>query len=284
MLLVAPLAFVTTQIVTQAISGAQTVQEMAESGEWRNKVESNATFSRVFHWIEGQINLRSVALGVADAVRTRLTGFLTSTAWTVMQIFIALFALFFFFRDRRAILDSVRSIIPLSRNETDEVFATVRSMIRATVFGQMTVAAVQGTLGGIMFWILGIPAPALWALVMAVLALIPTLGAPVIWVPAALILAVQGEIIKAAILAGWGMLAMGLIDNLLYPYLVGREIELHSLLIFFAVVGGLFLFGTSGLVLGPVAIALTLALIDILRRRTQAGSAADAPAVIESTT
>jgi predicted PurR-regulated permease PerM len=168
-------------------------------------------------------------------------------------------------------------MIPLSHREINEVFARVAGMIRASVFGTIMVSLAQGTLGGLMFWILGLPAPAFWALVMSLFALIPTLGAPVVWVPAAAVLAAQGSWGKALILVAWGMVAVGLIDNLLYPVLVGREMRLHTLAIFVAVVGGLFLFGASGIVLGPVALALMLALIDILRRRTAHGRSAEAP-------
>jgi predicted PurR-regulated permease PerM len=168
-------------------------------------------------------------------------------------------------------------MIPLSNREVDDVFAFVASMIRATVFGNILTSIAQGTLGGLMFWILGIPAPALWALVMFFTSLVPSLGAPVVWVPAAAMLAAQGHWGKAVILTAWGALAVGTIDNILYPILVGREIRLHTLAVFLAVVGGLFVFGASGLVLGPVALALMLALIDILRRRTAHGRSAEEP-------
>jgi predicted PurR-regulated permease PerM len=195
----------------------------------------------------------------------------------VMQIAITLFALFFFFRDRREIMNGLRSLVPLSNREATEVFRRIRGMIRASILGTVVVAFVQGSLGGLMFWFLGLPAPVLWALVMSVLAMIPTLGAPVVWVPAAAFLAAQGSWGKAIILVAWGMLAVGLIDNLLYPMLVGKEMQLHTLVVFLAVIGGLFLLGASGIVLGPVVLAITLALIDILRRRTARGRDAEEP-------
>jgi predicted PurR-regulated permease PerM len=277
LVVIAPLIFIGSQIINLAAEGVKTLQDQIESGAWRTRIEANPGIAGMVHWVEQQVNLRDAAVGLADGIRSRLGGWVTGTAWTIMQLFIALFALFFFFRDRREILGGVRSLIPLSNREINEVFARVAGMIRASVFGTVMVSLAQGTLGGLMFWILGLPAPAFWALVMSLFALIPTLGAPVVWAPAAALLAAQGSWGKALILVAWGVLAVGLIDNLLYPMLVGREMRLHTLAVFFAVVGGLFLFGASGIVLGPVALALTLALVDILRRRTAHGRSAEAP-------
>ena len=113
---------------------------------------------------------------------------------------------------------------------------------------------------------------------MAVVAVIPFLGAFVIWAPAAVFLLLEGDWGKALILTGWGVFVVGLIDNLLYPMLVGKEMRLHTLPVFFAIVGGLFVYGAPGVILGPVTLAVTLALLDILRRRTAHGKPVDQPA------
>jgi predicted PurR-regulated permease PerM len=112
---------------------------------------------------------------------------------------------------------------------------------------------------------------------MAMLALIPSSGAFFIWLPAAAFLAFQGDWTRAAILAGWGVLVVGSIDNLLYPHLVGKEMHLHTLTVFLSVVGGLFVFGAAGLVLGPVIVAATMAMHEILRQRTAAQPASSRP-------
>jgi predicted PurR-regulated permease PerM len=184
-----------------------------------------------------------------------------------------LFVLFFLLRDRHRGLAALRSVVPLSEAEADKIFRRVADTIHATVFGTLLVAAVQGALGGLMFWWLGLPAPLLWGLIMGLLAIVPVLGAFVIWVPAALFLALQGDWGKALILTAWGAFVIGLIDNLLYPIFVGKKLRLHTALVFIAIVGGLALFGGSGVILGPVVLAITDALIEIWRRRTAAGSA-----------
>jgi predicted PurR-regulated permease PerM len=126
-------------------------------------------------------------------------------------------------------------------------------------------------LGGLMFWVLGIPGALLWGAVMALLAIVPVLGAFVVWVPAALFLVLQGNWGKALILTAWGAGVVSLIDNLLYPLLVGKRLRLHTLPVFIAIVGGILLFGSAGVILGPVTLAVTVALVDIWRRRTASG-------------
>jgi predicted PurR-regulated permease PerM len=188
-----------------------------------------------------------------------------------------LFALFYFLRDARPALATLRQYSPLSEGETDHVFTEVVAMIYATVYGTLVVAAVQGCLGGLMFWWLGVPAPVLWALVMALLSLFPMAGSFVVWFPTAVVFALQGEWTRALILVVWGAAVIGLIDNLLYPLLVGHEMRLHTLLVFFAIVGGILVIGASGIILGPVLLAVTVTLLDVWRARTVAGRPAEIP-------
>ena len=126
-----------------------------------------------------------------------------------------------------------------------------------------------------MFWVLGLPAPLLWGAVMALLAIVPVLGAFAVWVPAALFLALAGSWGKAIVLTIWGAGVVSLIDNLLYPILVGRRLRLHTLPVFIAIVGGILLLGSAGLILGPPTLAVTVALVDIWRRRTAQGHVAE---------
>jgi predicted PurR-regulated permease PerM len=150
----------------------------------------------------------------------------------------------------------------------DRLFSRVGDTVYATIYGTLAVAAVQGTLGGLMFWWLGLPAPLLWGLVMGVLAVVPVLGAFIVWIPAALFLALDGSWGKALILALWGGVAVGGIDNVIYPILVGNRMKLHTIPAFMAIVGGLIVFGPSGLILGPVALTVTVLLLEIWQSRT----------------
>ena len=130
---------------------------------------------------------------VAAEVGRRISLALVSSAWAIVNLLITLFVLFYLFRDWREAAATIRSLVPLSSRETDEVFARVTNTIYATIYGTLVVSAVQGALGGLMFWWLGLPAPVLWGVVMGLLAIIPVLGAFVIWVPAAIWLAATGD-------------------------------------------------------------------------------------------
>ena len=152
--------------------------------------------------------------------------------------------------------------------ETDRLCGRVGDTIYATIYGTLAVSAVQGLLGGLMFWWLGLPAPLFWGVVMALLAVVPVLGAFVVWIPAALFLAMEGSWGKAIILAVWGGVVVGSIDNLLRPVLVGKRLQLHTVFVFISVVGGLLVFGASGLILGPVVLTITTVLLENWRGRT----------------
>jgi predicted PurR-regulated permease PerM len=197
------------------------------------------------------------------------------SVWMAAELLITFFFLFYFLRDRRAVMKSFRSLVPLSDAETDEVFGRVFDTIYATVYGTIAVALVQGFLGGLIFWWLGLPAPLLWGTVMALLAIVPVLGAFVIWLPAAVFLALEGSWGRALILMAWGGIVISLIDNWLYPVLVGKRLRIHTVPVFIAIVGGLILFGAAGLILGPVLLAVAVALVEVWQRRTVKGRTAE---------
>lgn len=274
-LIVTPGMFLIRQLVSQASRGAETLRAQAESGQLQAAIESHPQLSRALGWFGPKLDVRAAAEWVVNSAGPYLSSFVGGSLWTLAQFVITLFTLFYLLRDRRAILKAVRSLLPLSQPEADSIFARVGDTIHATVYGTFAVSAVQGILGGLMFWWLGLPAPLLWGFVMFLLSLVPVLGAPVVWIPAAAFLALTGAWWKALVLAGWGTVVIGAIDNLLYPALVGDRVRLHTLLVFFSVVGGLMLFGSAGLVLGPVSVVVTRALVEVWRRRTADGRAAE---------
>jgi predicted PurR-regulated permease PerM len=275
-ILIAPAVFVAQRLAREAAAGAQTIMAGIEEGSWRARIEGDSRLAPVAAWVEGQVDLRGEIRRLASDITARVSSFVTGSIRALAELLVTLFALFFFFRDRRAIVAALRSLVPLSDAETDKVFARVGDTIHATVYGTVAVSIVQGVLGGLMFWLLGLPAPLLWGVVMGLLALVPVLGAFVVWIPAAIYLALMGSWGKALILAAWGGIVVSLIDNLLYPVLVGKRLRMHTLPVFIAIVGGILLFGAAGLILGPVALAVTVALVDVWRRRTAGGRAAEA--------
>jgi predicted PurR-regulated permease PerM len=261
-----PASFVGQRLITEAAKGANIIKTKVESGEWRRAIEAQPRLAPLGDWIERKVDLP----GIAKDLTTWLTGtagnILTGSVVQVIGFVLTFYLLFYFLRDHRAALNSVRSISPLSTADTDHLFSRVNDTIYATVYGTLAVAAVQGLLGGLMFWWLGLPAPLLWGVVMALLAVVPVLGAFIVWIPAALFLALEGSWGKAIILVVWGGVVVGGIDNILYPILVGSRLKIHTVMAFISLVGGLMFFGPAGLILGPVALTITIALLEIWRK------------------
>lgn len=266
-LIVAPAVFVLQQLSQQALAAAGAIQHGIESGEWQAAVAAQPRLRTLVQVVEKQIDLSGIATSLAGALSAHASQLVKATLVQLIGFGLMLYILFFFLRDRRQALDWLCRMSPLTRAEMHQLFNRVRHTIRATVFGTVLVALIQGALGGLMFWWLGLPAPLLWGMVMALISIVPVLGAFVVWIPAALWLAVQGEGTRALVLVGWGTLVIGTVDNLLRPVLVGRELREHTLLAFISVVGGITLFGAAGLVLGPIVFELTRELLQIWSRR-----------------
>jgi predicted PurR-regulated permease PerM len=185
---------------------------------------------------------------------------------------LVLFTSFFFIRDGTLFLSSFTRILPLPRHLTESMVTRVLDTVHACIFGVFLMAILQGALGSAIFWWLGLPQPALWGVVMGLLAIVPYLGAFVVWVPTAFVLAMHGEWHEALLLTIWGAFVIGLADNFLYPVLVGKRLRYHTLLIFIFMLGGVFVCGGAGIIIGPIVLSVTHSLIalwgdDELRRR-----------------
>jgi predicted PurR-regulated permease PerM len=203
---------------------------------------------------------------VSGAIVGRTLGLVGGVVGAIIQSFFIVFTMYYFFRDGDRIYDAMLDMIPLEATQTRMIFDRTREVIYASVYGVIVIAGIQGTLGGLAFAVLGLPSPLVWGVVMFFLSMVPLVGSSVVWVPTAAYLAVNGHWGKGLALALWGALVIGTIDNFLRPKLVGERAGLHELLIFFSVLGGLRIWGALGLALGPVVVAITLALLDIFRR------------------
>jgi predicted PurR-regulated permease PerM len=274
-LILGPALFVARQVTLEAIKGLQWVQEEDKLAEWQKTLTEQAHLNGMLAWADENVDLAAEAKQLLVNVTQNMTGWLAGTVWLGVQLLIMLLTLFFFLRDNEQVLRAVRSMVPLSNREANIIFHTVSDTIHATIFGAVAVAMVQGFMGGLIFFFLGIPGALVWGAIMGLLSIVPYLGAFVIWGPVATFLALQGDWTRAIVLTVYGMAAIGLIDNLLYPILVGRRMRLHTLVAFFAILGGVTAFGMSGIVLGPVIVAVALALIDVWRHRTAAGQGAE---------
>ncbi|HSK74624.1 MAG TPA: AI-2E family transporter [Pyrinomonadaceae bacterium] len=267
LVVVVPVVLVSRQIAREIWRNAETVREGIKSGEWRTQIEQNQFGSRILRLVEEEMDLRATLEQSANNIPGYVSNFLSGSIWILFQLLITFFALFFFLRDHDSFLRGVRRLIPLSKKETNAIFKRVTDTLYATVFGEILIALIQGVLGGLMFWILGLPAPFLWGFAIGLFGFLPVIGAWMIWVPAAVYLMMQGELIRGIVLIAWGILALSVFTTVLYPILIGERLRLHTLVVFIAIIGGVIAFGTVGIILGPLVLALTISLIEIWKNR-----------------
>jgi predicted PurR-regulated permease PerM len=199
-------------------------------------------------------------------------GVVKSAADAVVQSLVAVFLLFFALRDHRTLLEKVRGFLPVASAAADRLLTRAADAVHATVYGTFVTAAIQGVTGGLLFWALGLPAPVLWGVVMTILGILPFVGAFVVWVPAAIYLAAEGQWWQAAVLTAWGVLMAGPVCNYIYAVAAGDRMKMHPVPMLLAFIGGLAVFGISGMILGPCVLAVTLALLDVWRVRTADGT------------
>ena len=268
LILLVPGAFVVQRLAIETAKGVQLIQANVESGEWRHVLERWPRLTTAAEAIETQLDLPGSLRTFAAWLSASAGAVLKGSVYQVIGFCLTLYLLFFFLRDRAAALHAINALSPLSAARMAELYERLRNTIFANLYGTVAVSAVQGILGGVMFGVLGISAPLLWGLIMAILAIVPVLGAFVVWLPAAAYLALAGSWIKAIILAAWGLAVVGTVDNLLRPILVGRRLKLHTVLAFISVVGGILVFGPAGLVLGPVILTTTTFLLETWSDRT----------------
>lgn len=262
LLVIVPLLLVGGRIVEGASEGAVAAKDKILSGEWRQQIEQSELLAPIARLLR-QLHLGGTVDTITEWATTTSASFVSGSLMSVVTILLTFYLLYYFLRDRASALAWLREVLPLTDAEMDQLQKRVVDTVEATLYGTVVVATVQGTLGGLMFWLLGLPQPLLWGLVMGLLAIVPVLGAFVIWVPAALSLALDGEWAKAAMLAIWGTVVVGSIDNLIYPILVKDRLSLHTIPTFIAIVGGLILFGASGILLGPLILTATMFFLEI---------------------
>jgi predicted PurR-regulated permease PerM len=265
-IVVIPLTFAVQSLVVQAVQGAKLIESNIQTGEWRHALESQPIIRPLAETIEQQLDLPGAITTLSTWLSKIAMSIVKGSVFQGVEFCITFYFLFFFLRDRNRALELLRSLSPLSNDEMSRLFVRVSDTIYATIYGTLVVASLQGFLGGMMFWFLGLSAPLLWGVVMALVAILPMAGSLIVWLPAAILLAVEGDWGKALILVLWGMMVVGTIDNLIRPILFRNRLRLHTALAFVSVVGGLIAFGPAGLVLGPVTLTVTQSLLDVWAR------------------
>jgi predicted PurR-regulated permease PerM len=265
---VLPLSLVAASLAREAAS----LYQLIDSGAWAPERSLRALFNALPGWV-GEL-LNSLGVGSFDTLQRRIAaaaaqgsqliasralGVGLDTFDFISSLFIMLYLAFFLLRDGEGLVRSAAAGLPLARDHQRALAAKFSTVVRATVKGSLVVALVQGALGGLAFWVLDVQGALLWAVLMAFLSLVPAVGAALVWAPVALWLAFQGHWPQAAGLTAWGVLAIGLVDNLLRPILVGKDTRLPDYLVMISTLGGMSVFGLNGFVVGPAIAAMFIA-------------------------
>jgi len=205
-----------------------------------------------------QTQITALLTSSSQLITTRVLGLGQLTLDFVIALFVMLYLLFFLLRDSEKLSIRVAQAVPLEEWHTERLMGQFVTVVRATVKGNIVIAVLQGTLGAVAFAVLGMPGVLLWGTLMALLSLLPAVGAALVWVPVAIWLLATGQILQGIGLTLWGVLVIGLVDNLLRPILVGKDTRMPDYLVLLATLGGISVFGINGLVVGPLIAAMFL--------------------------
>ncbi|MBC7782659.1 MAG: AI-2E family transporter [Burkholderiales bacterium] len=232
-------------------------------------------------WLQDTVVVKQRLSPIAGMMAQQSLSIVGNIASTAISILFALFTLFYFLRDSKTIGDAVAGALPLEESQSRAVFAKCKSIIQASVQGVILIAAIQGVLAGLAFWILGVPSPIFLAVLLFILSMVPAVGSALVWVPAVLYLLATGHWVKAIELTVWCGGVVGMVDNLLRPRLVGKKTGMHDLVIFFSVLGGLQVFGILGLFVGPVVVAVALSIVEVFKEASHNWQASPQKVVVD---
>lgn len=268
LILILPFAVLTAALAQEAAR----VYQQLQSGELNPSLYFQGVFNALPDWLTAlldrvglvdfaalQRRLSAALAQGSEFLATQALGIGQFTFEFVTSLFITLYLAFFLIRDGEGVARALRDAVPLAPEHKKELVSKFNTVIRATVKGNLLVAVIQGALGGLAFWVLGVGGALLWAALMAFLSLLPSIGAGLVWVPVALYFFVTGAIWQAVALCAWGVLVIGLIDNLLRPVLVGKDTRLPDYVVMITTLGGMVVFGINGFVIGPAIAAMFLA-------------------------
>lgn len=271
-IVVLPMSLVTALLIQEGASVFQRIQ----AGELNFLGYLQRMMQLLPQWLLGWLD--RLGIGNLDALQQKIGGNLAQSSQAIaarvfnigqntfdllVNFFLMLYLVFFLLRDGAELSRRINEALPLKPQHKRDLLGKFATVIRATVKGNILVAVVQGALGGLAFAVLGVHAPLLWAVVMAFLSLLPAIGAALIWLPVAIYFLATGLIWEGLGLIAYGVLVIGLVDNLLRPILVGKDTKMPDYLVLMSTLGGMALFGLNGFVIGPVIAAMFMAVWEI---------------------
>jgi predicted PurR-regulated permease PerM len=273
--IILPFCLLLASLASEMVDVYHRVEEMIRTGQlqtYLERIKEIPIFKEILERLSQHIdfsqmdplpillkNFNQISTFIFNQATTLLKGFSSLIA----GFFFSLLSLYYLFKDGGHLFGRLKEIVPLPSKERDLLIQRFKDMIYATIYGGLLIATIQGLLGGLSFWILGLPSAIFWGTAMAFLSFIPIGGTALIWAPAAIILLIGGSIWKGLILLGVGIFVISMVDNLLRPFFISSRTNIHPLLLFFAVLGGVQAFGLIGLVAGPLIATLFLTMTEI---------------------
>lgn len=267
LIVILPLILVGAAVVQEAAAAVQKVR----AGEVNFGQYLKLVFAAMPDWVRtlldrlGLMNLAAIQQQLTSLlassgqfITTHLLGLGQNTLDFVVALFVMLYLLFFLLRDGRLLSQKIARSLPLQEDHAQRLLGQFVTVVRATVKGNIVIAVVQGFLGGMAFAVLGLPGALLWGTLMSLLSLLPAVGAALVWGPVAAYMLFTGQVWSAVGLTLWGVLAIGLVDNVLRPILVGRDTHMPDYLVLVSTLGGIAAFGINGFVIGPVIASMFL--------------------------
>ncbi len=239
---------------------------------------SHPKVSNILHYLEENFGITEEKItteviesitSVSKSILNNITQGITNILGFAINFILMIFTLFFFLMGGPVYLNTLLEYLPFSEYEKKRLTCLVRDIIVSTIYGGVVVALLQALIGGISFWILGVPTPVVWGSAIAIASFIPLLGAFSVWGPAALYLFLTGSVLKGFILTAIGAFGISTIDNVLKPIIIGSRTKMPTIVLFFSVLGGIKEFGLIGLIAGPLVVALFIAVIEIFRKMEQ---------------
>jgi predicted PurR-regulated permease PerM len=281
LILIVPVLLLSVMFVREGIAAARDIQTAMAGGGY-------GWFSHAWGWLVSNIAAEGVTVDLPELVRqgasrageymaTELGRVIRNIVVFLFELFVMLFALFYFLRDGDSILNRFRHFLPFDETMTERMLAEARELIFASVTTSLVIAAVQGIICGGAFGIVGLGSPIFWGVVMGFLSLLPVVGAWPVWIPATIWLFSTGHAGRGLILIGICGALGATIDNILRPVLLGGRASLNGLLVFISVLGGIAVFGVLGVVLGPIVVATAVGILDVYSGKRAAESVPDAP-------
>ena len=263
-LIAVPIFLLIGIVANEAIGITEVTADWLKENIQEQKIQDNPALQKLLPYQDQIVEKAGqFASKAASFVAQALAGGATGAVRFFLMMFITLYAMFFFLKDSRAILDWIFAYTPLSVSEKERLVATFNSVARATLKGTFVIGIVQGGLAGAAFAVAGIEGALFWGVIMTVLSIIPGIGTALVWVPAVIYLAMIGRVGAAVGLAVWCAIVVGTADNILRPILVGKDTKMPDLLILVTTLGGLILFGAAGIVIGPIIGALFITVWDL---------------------